>query len=66
MGPACGCASPTWHCGPEAGVEKARSVPGDTMCLHHTAPGTDRVDRTASRGVKGIGETRLGEAGRAE
>lgn len=37
-----------------------------TLCLHRTAPGTDMVDRTASRGVKGIGETRLGEAGRAE
>lgn len=66
VGPACGCASPTWHCGPEAGVEKAHSVPGDTVCLHRTVPGTDMVDRTASRGVKGIGETRLGEAGRAE
>lgn len=66
MGPACGGADPMWHCGPEAGAEKAHSVLGDTVCLHRTAPGTDMVDRTASRGAKGMGETRLGEAGRAE
>lgn len=66
VGPACGCAGPTWHCIPGAGAEKAHSVLGDTVCLRRTAPGTDMVDRTASRGVKGMGETRLSEAGRAE
>lgn len=65
-GPACGCAGPTWHCSPEAGAEKAHSVLGDTVCLRRTASGTEMVDRTASRGVKGMGETRLSEAGRAE
>lgn len=66
VGPACGHAGPAWHCIPGAGAEKAHSVLGDAVCLRRAAPGTDVVDRTVSRGVKGMGETRLSEAGRAE
>lgn len=65
-GPACGRAVPTRHCGPGAGAERAHSALSDTVCLHRSAPGTGTADRTAPRGVKGAGETRLGKTGGVE